>query len=57
MNRRLTLKTEHLAELATSELQSVVGAQALTNNQGICYSLMATTCRTGVIMTIDTPCD
>jgi hypothetical protein len=57
MNRRLTLKTERLAELATSELRSVVGAQALTNNQGICYSLMATTCRTGIIMTIDTPCD
>lgn len=55
MNRRLTLKAETLSELATSELRSVVGA-AITNNQGLCYSLNATTCRTGVIKSIDVPC-
>ena len=56
MKRRLTLKGEHLAELSPSELGSVAGAQAVTNNEGICYSLMQTTCRTGVILTLDIPC-
>ena len=56
MKRRLTLNSEHLAELSTSELGSVVGA-AITNNQGICASLMPTQCCTGYYPTLNAPCD
>jgi hypothetical protein len=43
MNRRLTLKTEHLSELTASELVTVGGA-------GV------TTACTGYYTTIDAPC-
>jgi len=56
MNRRLTLKSEHLAELSTTELGAVVGAQAITQNQGICASLMPTQCCTGYYPSINAPC-
>lgn len=56
MKRRLTLKSEQLTELSTDELGSVVGAQALTNNQGICASLMPTQCCTGYYPSINAPC-
>jgi hypothetical protein len=57
MTRRLTLKSEHLAELSTNELVSVVGAQAITQNQGICASLVPTQCCTGYYPTLNAPCN
>ena len=57
MKRRLTLRSEHLAELSSSDLGSVVGGQAITNNQGICASLMPTQCCTGWYPSINAPCD
>ena len=57
MKRHLVLKSEHLADLTTSELGSVVGAQAVTQNQGICASLMPTQCCTGYYPSINAPCD
>lgn len=56
MKRRLTLKSEHLAELTTSELGAIAGAQAITTNQGICASLMPTQCCTGYYPSINAPC-
>lgn len=56
MKRRLVLKSEHLSDLSASELGSVVGAQAVTNNQGICASLMPTQCCTGYYPSINAPC-
>lgn len=56
MKRRLVLKSEHLAELSTNELTSVVGGQAVTNNQGICASLFPTQCCTGYYPSLNAPC-
>lgn len=56
--RTLSLKAEHLAELTADDLGAVNGAvQAITNNRGICASLMPTQCCTGYYPSINAPCD
>jgi hypothetical protein len=57
LKRRLTLRSEHLAELSPSDLGSVVGGQVITKNQGICASLVPTQCCTGYYPSINAPCD
>lgn len=56
--RSLSLKVEHLAALTPDDLGSVNGAaQAVTNNVGICASLMPTQCCTGYYPSINAPCE
>jgi hypothetical protein len=52
MKRTLTLRRETLVELSTAELSSVQGASGIP-----CDPTTLFPPRTGIIMTIDTPCD
>jgi hypothetical protein len=52
MKRKLNLHREVLVELTTSELGSVVGASGIP-----CDPTTLFPPRTGIIMTIDTPCN
>ena len=56
MDRRLTLRREHLAELTRTELGAVAGAAATLDCiyvSGICQTLV---CLTGHYPTINDPC-